>query len=129
MRFKKAVFIGALLWGLLLLEARTLNRFVFRLRTPNPIYYIIEYSIVIILILLASWIYFRKRETGTFEGIYLGFIFIFVEVVLDTVITLPLFMYSNYLFLISKERILFYAINLAICTIFGFLKNKFNVTP
>jgi hypothetical protein len=125
MRIKRAVFIGALLWGLLLLEARTLNKFLFKLRTPNMTYYIVYYAIIIILIFLASLIYFRKRETGAFEGLYLGFIFIFVGVVLDSVLTIPLFMYMNYLFLISKKRILFYAINLVVCTIIGFLKKQF----
>jgi len=85
-------------------------------------YYIINYAFIILLILLASLIYFRKRETGIFEGVYLGFIFIFVGVVLNSILTIPLFLYMQYLLLISKESFIYYALNLIICTIIGFLK-------
>lgn len=120
MRIKGAVFIGALLWGLLLFESLIIKNFV-EIRIPNISNYI-HYVIIILLILLTGLIYFRKKEAGPLNGLYLGFIFIFVSIILDSVITIPLFEYLQYLLLISIEKLIFYAITLVVCTIVGFLK-------
>jgi hypothetical protein len=121
MKLKKAVLTGALLWGLMFFEAKILE-IGFKLRAPDFSYYIIHYPIMILLVSLVSLIYFRKTKAGAFEGLYLGFIFIFVGIVLDSVLTIPLFMGVGYLFLISIRMLISYAINLGVCALIGFLK-------
>ena len=121
MKFTRAVFIGALLWVLIFFEVSILM-FGVKLKAPDTNYYIIHYIIVILLVFLASLIYFRKAKAGAFEGLYLGFVFIFVGIVLDSVITIPLFMYMQYLFLISIRMLISYAIGLIVCTIVGVVK-------
>lgn len=121
MKFTKAVLIGALLWVLIFFEVSIL-RFGFKLKSSDITYSIIHYIFVIVLVLLASLIYFRKAKAGAFEGLYLGFVFIFVEIILDSVITIPLFMSMRYLFLISIRMLISYAIGLIVCTIVGVVK-------
>ena len=123
MKFKRAIGIGGLLWILIFFEVSILM-FWFKLQAPDMTYYIIHFIILILLVLIASLIYFRKAKAGAFEGLYLGFVFIFVEIVLDATVTIPLFMYMQYLFLISVEMLISYAITLGVCIVVGKLSVK-----
>jgi len=123
MRFWRAVLTGALVWVLIFFEVSILM-FGFKLTASDSIYYIIHYTASFIFVLLASLIYFRGKKVGAGigQGFLLGIMFIIVGVVLDSIITIPLFMNFNYSFLITGEMLVGYTLGLVICIIVGVLK-------
>jgi hypothetical protein len=121
MKFIRAVLMGALLWVLIFFEVCILM-FGFKLQAPNMSYYVLHYFLVILLTLLVSFIYFRKAKAGVLEGLYVGVIFIIVGIVLDSIITIPLFMEMDYSFLISVEMLISWLIGLVVNVIVGGVK-------
>ncbi len=121
MKFWRAVLTGALIWVLVFFEVSILM-FGFKLNPPSSLYYIIHYVAFVIFVILASLIYFRKAKAGVGEGLILGITFILVGIVLDSIITIPLFMNLDYSFLIGEEMLVGYVISLIICAIVGALK-------
>ena len=88
MRFWRAVLLGILLWVLIFFEISILM-FGFDLQAPD--YYLFHYIILIFLVLLCSYVYFRRVLGGIRQGVLLGLIFTIVGVILDLIITIPLF--------------------------------------
>lgn len=121
MKFWRAVLLGALIWVLVFFEVSILM-FGFKLNPPNSLYYIIHYVFFVIFVLLASLIYFRKAKAGLEQGLLLGIMFILVGIVLDSIITIPLFMKMDYSFLIGGEMLVGYVVSLIVCMIVGVLK-------
>ena len=123
MKFWRAVLTGALIWVLVFFEVCVLM-FGFKLNPPSSLYYIIHYIAFVIFVLLASLIYFRgkKVKAGLMWGLWLGIIFILVGIVLDSIITIPLFMKLDYGFLIGGEMLVGYVISLIVCLIVGVVK-------
>jgi len=118
MKFWRAVLTGALIWVLVFFEVCILM-FGFKLQAGDMLYYIIHYIALGIFVLLASLIYFRKAKAGVIEGLVLGLIFIITEIILDSVITIPLFMNMDYSFLINTEMLIGDLISLIICVVVG----------
>lgn len=121
MKFWRAVLTGALIWILIFFEVSILM-LGFKLEPPDSFYYIIHYILLFGFILLSSLIYFRKAKTGLVHGLWLGIIFILVGIVLDSIITIPLFMKFDYSFLISGGLLVGYIMTLIVCMIVGLLK-------
>lgn len=123
MKFWRAVLTGALVWVLIFFEVSILM-FGFKLNAPSSLYYIIHFIASTIFVLLASLIYFRgkKVKAGIGKGFWLGIIFIIAGIVLDSIITIPLFMNFDYSFLISGEMLVGYVIGLIVCMTVGALK-------
>ena len=123
MKFWRAVLTGALIWVFVFFEVSILM-FGFKLNSPDSLYYIIHYIALAIFVILASLIYFRgkKAKAGFWNGLYLGIIFILVGIVLDSIITIPLFMKFDYSFLIGGEMLVGYIMTLIVCMIVGVLK-------
>jgi hypothetical protein len=93
MRIWKAIGLGALLWVLIFFEVSILM-FGFKLATTNPFYYVIHYLFLAISTIVLSLIYFsgkKKTKDGFFRGLLLGVIFIIFGLILDAIITVPLF--------------------------------------
>lgn len=88
MKILKPVLYGALLWGLIFFEVSIL---MFGLGLKGIPYYIIHYILAIILVAIITILYFRKEKAGFKKGIIAGIIFSITGVVLDSVITVPLF--------------------------------------
>lgn len=117
----RAILNGILLWVLIFFEVSILM-FGFKLNAPSPLYYIIHYIAFAIFVLLASLIYFRKASAGLEQGLLLWLIFVITGIVLDSIITIPLFMNFDYNFLISAEMLVGYVISLIICALVSVVK-------
>jgi|SRR3989338_4089193 len=95
MNLKRAIFSGALLWVLIFFEVSVLM-FGLELEAGKN-YYIIHYILLALLSLISAAVYFRGKKVrkGFGEGILVGIVFVIVGLVLDAVITVPLFI-KNY---------------------------------
>lgn len=106
MNIKRAIVFGIVLWVLVFFEVSILM-FGFGL-TESTLYYVLHYFLLAVFISILAYKYFSKDvEKGLIEGIVLGIIFIFVGIVLDSVITIPLFV-KDYGFLIDRAMLLSY---------------------
>ena len=98
MKLLRAILLGALLWVLIFFEVSILM-FGFGLE-DGIAYYLIHYIILIGFVVLVNLIYFRceKVNGGLKEGLLLGIILVITGVVLDAVITVPLWIEESYAF-------------------------------
>lgn len=95
MSVKRAVLVGALLWVFIFFEVSILM-FGFNLGAANGAsYYIPHYIASAILAIVACIIYF-KGIGGIKEGFFAGIIFLITGVILDSIITIPLFTSKQY---------------------------------
>lgn len=145
--WKRAVMIGIALWVLIFFEVSILM-FGFKLNAPDPNYYLIHTLLLTAFILILSIVYFngktlenqrfsgsskqknkkilKKVKNGFGEGIVLGIVFVVVGVILDSVITIPLFIipqggsYTSFLF--SVEMLLGYLEIIVLSGIVGLIK-------
>ena len=121
MNWKRAVSCGALLWVLIFFEVSILM-FGFKLDSTNSYYFFVHYPIAVILIAIASLIYFKKTKADFGQGFLTGIIFIVTGIFLDSVITIPLFMRSSYSFLIRSDILIGYLLTLIVPGIIGRVK-------
>ena len=98
MKILRAILLGALLWVLIFFEVSILM-FGFNL-SEGLIYYIVHYIFLALFTILVSLIYFRSRKLkgGFLHGFLLGLILIFTGIILDVVITVPLWIGNYYFF-------------------------------
>ncbi len=104
--------------------------FGFKLSAPDPNYYFIHALLLTIFIIALTLYYFndRKVKRGFLEGIVLGIIFVVVGIILDSIITIPLFIipkggsYST--FLLDRAMLLSYFGIIVLCGIVGLIKVK-----
>jgi len=69
-------------------------------------YYLIHFILLVLFVILVDLLYFRRRRTkgGFFKGLLLGIIFVIVGIILDSALTIPLWIlpqggsYSEFLF-------------------------------
>lgn len=117
MNWKRAVTAGIILWVAILIEVSILM-FGFGLASQSYNYYIIHYILLTILSILAIIFYFdgKKIKTGLKEGFFAGITMLVTAVILDSLITVPLFMKLDYSFLYRIDIVLgeIWAIILAI---------------
>ena len=125
--WKRVVMTGIALWVLIFFEVSILM-FGFNLQTGNPNYYFIHALLLTAFIIVLSLIYFKEKKVkkGLVEGIVLGIVFVVVGVILDSVITIPLFIiprggsYTGFLF--SPEMLLSYLGIIILSGIIGLIK-------
>jgi|SRR3989338_2964530 len=100
MNWNRGFYFGVLLWVLIFFEVSILM-FGFNLGADDVAYYILHYIFVAIFVILASLFYFRghriKRDIR--EGLLLGVYFAVIGIVLDAIITVPLFVKDYSFFL------------------------------
>lgn len=127
MRILKAIGLGILGWVLIFFEVSILM-FGFKL-TSGASYYIIHYLFLAIISIIISLIYFsRKTKGGFLRGILLGIIFVITGIILDAVITLPLWIIpsgrSYYSFFLDKYLLIGYLIGIIFAAIVGAVKRN-----
>ena len=125
MNIKRAILTGMLLWVLIFFEVSILL-FGFKLEQKTTIFYISHYILLVILVIISSIVYFkaRKIKPNFKEGVLLGVIFIITGAVLDSIITIPLFLNMNYSFLISLEMLGSDVLVVVVSGVVGLVKKK-----
>jgi hypothetical protein len=129
MKLLKAIGLGIILWVLIFFEVSILM-FGFKL-TNGMSYYVIHYLFLAIISIILSLIYFsgkKKTRGGFFRGILVGVLFIVIGIILDLVITLPLFVIpqggSYQAFLLDYYMLIGYLIVIILSGIVGAVKRK-----
>ena len=88
MKIMKPILYGAILWVLIFFEVSIL---MFGFGLKGILYYIIHYILAVILVEITTLLYFKKGKANFKKGIIVGVIFSITGIVLDSVITVPLF--------------------------------------
>ena len=125
MNTKTAILSGILLWVLIFFEVSILL-FGFKLAQGATAYYISHYILLVILVVISSLVYFKERKIKADfkQGVLLGICFILVGVVLDSIITIPLFLKMDYSFLISMEMLMSNILVIVVSGVVGLVKKK-----
>lgn len=89
MKLLKTISFGALLWVLIFFEVSILI-FGFDLN-DGALYYTTHYILSILLVGIITAIYFNKEEANFSNGIRVGIVFAITGIILDSIITIPLF--------------------------------------
>lgn len=93
MKIWKTILFGVALWVLIFFEVSILM-FGFGLKS-GALYYLVHYILSIILAGIVATIYFRKEKANFKKGILAGIVFAITGIILDSIITVPLFV-KNY---------------------------------
>lgn len=122
MDWKRAVMTGIALWALIFFEVSILM-FGFKLNAPSPNYYLIHYLLLTAFILVLSLYYFKEKKVkkGLVGGIVLGVLFVIIEIVLDSIITVPLFV-QDWGFFFKPEMLASDLLTIVLCGIAGLIK-------
>lgn len=124
MNLKRAIAFGALSWVLIFFEVSIL---MFGLQLETGIaYYIIHYILAAVLIALTAALYFKGKKVnkrGFGEGAIVGIIFVITGIVLDAIITVPLFI-RDYGFFFDPMMLISYLETIIIAGVVGAVKNN-----
>jgi len=88
MNFIRAVLFGALLWVLIFFEVSVL---MFGFRLTGALYYVVHYILAVLLVGIITTLYFRNRQAHFWKGMQAGVIFAVTGILLDLLLTVPLF--------------------------------------
>jgi hypothetical protein len=93
MNLKRAVLFGALVWIIIFFEVSIL---MFGFKLVSPMYNYMHYILVIFILGFCGMFYFNKKgmKSGFWEGIFAGIVFAIAGIILDAIITVPLFVKS-----------------------------------
>ncbi len=107
--------MGVISWVLVFFEVSILM-FGFNIKSTDKS--IIHYILFPIAIFIPTLIYFKKPnlKTGAQQGLYLGIIFFLVSLLLDTLITIPLFV-NDFSFLLNPYHLIGLAESLVVTVI------------
>ncbi len=122
MDIKRAVWTGAVSWVLIFFEVSIL---MFGFGINNIDTSIVHYILFPMAILIPALIYFKKPkiEVGAKQGLYLCLIFFATSLILDSIITIPLFV-KNYAFLLNPYHLIGFAESLIVTVLVGNIKKK-----
>jgi hypothetical protein len=125
MNFNKALVLGIILWILIFFEV-SIMMFWLKIIEGNPIYYSLHFIFLSFFVIFLSSYYFRFKYTvrGWNEGLLLGLIFFLVSLILDSIVTIPLFMNRDYSFLMKTDVILGEIWTIVLCAIIGWINKK-----
>lgn len=124
MNWKRA-FIGAIvLWALIFFEVSILM-YGLNLSPPSIEYYVIHFIALAIFIILITVSYFHSKriKLGFKEGLEVGLVFVITGIILDSLITVPLFV-KNYGFLLRGDILAGIVETVAIAGIVGWFMRK-----
>ena len=122
MKTWRAIGTGALLWVLIFVEVSILM-FGFGLITASSTYSIIHYILLTILTVICVLIYFRKVKVSFTEGVLLGLVMLATGILLDVIITVPLFV-KNWAYFLDPKLLVGYFWGFLIAVIIGSIKRK-----
>lgn len=120
MNVKRAIWTGIVSWVLIFFEVSVLM-FGFGISDVNK--NIVHYILIIIAIGVPAIMYFSKAKAGLKEGFLLGLVFVFVGLILDSIITIPLFI-KSYSFFLNPYLIIGFLEGLAVTTVVGVIKSR-----
>lgn len=123
MKLLRAIGFGALLWVLIFFEVSVLM-FGFGFSSPNPVYYTLHFIFASLLVIVVCLLYFNTKRVkkGFLQGLLVGLVFLIVGIILDSIITIPLFMNFDYSFLIRIDIGLMEAWGVVLCGLVGMIK-------
>lgn len=123
MNWKKGLYFGALLWILIFFEVCILM-FGFNLGEDDLAYYIAHYILVAILSIFVSLLYFKGKRIrrNAVEGLTLGVYFVIIGIILDAIITVPLFV-KDYSFFLNAGLLVGYLETIVFAGIIGYLRD------
>ena len=148
LNWKRGILIAIALWVLIFFEVSILM-FGFKLSSPNPNYYFAHYLLLTIFIIVLSLYYFSEKtkenlrgfsghlksknkkisnevKKGVIKGVVLGILFVITEIILDSLITIPLFIIpqggSYTSFLLSPEMLASDLLTIILATIVGWIQ-------
>lgn len=120
MNLKRAILFGIVLWVLVFFEISIL---MFGFKLTETTLFLIHYILLIPLVILTSRFYFKKSKRNVSEGFSLGIIFVLTGLVLDAIITVPLFV-KDYSFFLDINLLIGLIEIIVITTLFGKVGNK-----
>lgn len=123
MKIIRAIGIGAILWVLIFFEV-SLLMFGLGLNAGDPVYYTLHFLFASLFNIVLSLWYFhtRKVKKGFLQGLLLGVVFVLIAILLDSLITVPLFMKFDYGFLIRLDINLMELWGIILCGLVGMIK-------
>jgi hypothetical protein len=122
MDLKRILVYGALGWVLIFFEVSILL-FGFKLTQSELIYHIVHYILLIMIVAIVALLYFNgKVKKGFTEGIFVGILFLLVGIILDSLITIPLFMKMNYSFFLDIYLWIGFFISVLTTGVIGLIK-------
>lgn len=119
LNLKRGILLGILSWVLIFFEVSILM-FGFGLES-GPLYYTLHYILSAILVATCAWIYFKTEEASLQKGLSLGVLFVIVGVILDSIITVPLFV-KDYSFFLDIYLIAGLIEGIVVTSVVGFIK-------
>ncbi len=120
MNLKRAIWTGAFSWVLVFFEVSIL---MFGFGIENTDTSIAHYILFAIAILIPVLVYFKKAKANALEGLYLCLVYLAVSLVLDAIITIPLFI-KDYSFLLNPYHLIGFAESLIIAILVGAIKKR-----
>jgi hypothetical protein len=91
MRFKRAISVGILFWMLIFVE---ISITMIGLKLSNSLSHIVHYVLLIPIALLCTWLYYMNHKSKIKDrtnGLLLGLFFVIIGIILDIIITVPIF--------------------------------------
>lgn len=86
MKTLRALSIGALVWVLIFIE---ISITMIGLKFSETTVWVAHYFVLIPIAILCSWLYYKSKDS--INGFVLGIVFLIVGIVLDMIVTVPLF--------------------------------------
>jgi hypothetical protein len=86
MKYLRAIGIGVLFWLIIFIE---ISITMIGLKFSNTLVYIIHYIVMIPLGIFIAWLYYKSKDK--INGFLLGLFIVITGIVLDLMITVPLF--------------------------------------
>ncbi|HIH09884.1 MAG TPA: hypothetical protein HA254_04405 [Candidatus Diapherotrites archaeon] len=119
---KRAALMGVALWVAIFFEVSAL---MFGFSLQGPTYYIVHYVLAGLLAAIAGVLYFQAQGAGKGirEGLIAGAVMLIAGIILDAIITVPLFV-KDYAFFANPAMLLGYAEGIAIIGAVGWAKQK-----
>ena len=120
MKIQKAILFGIIAWVLIFFEVSILM-FGLKFESQSLNYYLTHLPLLAIIIIICSLFYFKKTKVDSWEGLKLGITFLIIGIVLDSIITIPLFT-KDYALLYKIDILIGYATTLIMTTIIGSIR-------
>ena len=122
MDVKRAIWTGAISWVLVFFEVSIL---MFGFKINNTDTSVVHYMLFPIAILIPALIYFKKPsiKAGADQGLYLCLFFFATSLLLDSIITIPLFV-KDYSFLLNPYHLIGFTESVIITMFIGMIKKK-----
>lgn len=122
MDIKRAIWTGAISWVLVFFEVSIL---MFGFGISNIDTSVIHYILFPITILIPTLIYFKKPKIklGAKQGLYLCLIFFATSLVLDLIITIPLFV-KDFSFLLNPYHLIGLIESFIVTIVVGAMKKR-----